>query len=127
MTVAAQQALLLRERWGQRGLQRRLDRVADFCWSVATTEDLRYPTTAGSQDPVQRLVNAWTTELAKLAGAGDRRAFASLSGVYHLMIEPRTLFHPALFAAVARARVAGRGQPNPRPAVLERLGQPQRA
>ena len=126
MTVAAQQALLLRDRWGQRGLQRRLDRVADFCWSVATSEDLRHPTSAGEQNRTQRLVAAWSAELTKLAVAGDRRAAAVFAGVYHLMAQPRTLFHPALFVAVARARVLGRGRPAPRPAVLERLSQPQR-
>ncbi len=126
ITIAAQQAVLLRDHWGQRRLQRRLDQVADFCWSVATTEDLRYPTADGRQNPIQRLVNAWTTELTKLAVAGHRRSLAALAGAYHLMIDPRALFHPALFVAVGRARIRGRGQPAPRPAALERLDQPQR-
>jgi hypothetical protein len=127
MTVAAQQAVVLRDHWGQPGLQRRLDHVADFCWSVATSEDLRYPTTDGQQNRIQRLVNAWTVELTKMAVTGHRRSFAALSGAYHLMIAPRVLFHPALFAAAARARVRGRGRPAPRPAALERLRQAQRA
>jgi 2-polyprenyl-6-methoxyphenol hydroxylase-like FAD-dependent oxidoreductase len=127
MTVAAQQALLLRDRWGRPGLQRLLDRVADFCWSVATSEDLRHPTSVGSQDRMQRIVAAWSAELTKLAVTGDRRASRTFADVYHLMAEPRALFHPALFATVARARLVGRGRPAPRPAVLDGLRQAQRA
>ncbi len=127
MTVAALQALLLRDQWGRPGLQRRLDRVADFCWSVATSEDLRHPTSAGEQNRMQRVVAAWSAELTKLAVTGNRRAYAAFAGVYHLMTRPRSLFHPALFVAVAWSRVRGAGQPAPRPAVLERLSQAQRA
>ena len=127
MTVAAQQALLLRDRWGRPGLQRKLDQVADFCWSVATSEDLRHPTTVGEQNRMQRIVAAWSAELTKLAVTGDRRAYATFAGVYHLMTRPRSLFHPALFVAVAWSRVRRRGQPAPRPAVLDRLRQAQHA
>ena len=127
MTVAAQQALLLRSRWGRPRLQRQLDRVADFCWSVATSEDLRHPTSVGEQNRMQRIVAAWSAELTKLAVSGNRRAYATFAGVYHLMTQPRSLFHPALFVAVAWSRVRGRGQPAPRPAVLDQLRQPQRA
>jgi flavin-dependent dehydrogenase len=127
MTVAAMQALLLRDRWGRPGTQRRLDRVADFCWSVATSEDLRHPTSVGEQNRMQRIVAAWSAELTKLAVTGDRRAYAAFAGVYHLMTGPRSLFQPALFVAVAWSRVRGRSQPAPRPAVLDRLRQAQRA
>jgi hypothetical protein len=127
MTVAAQQAMLLRDRRGTPGLQGRLDRVADFCWSLATTEDLRHPTSPGELTRVQRLVAGWTAELARLAERGIGRPYRTFVGVYHLMIEPRALFHPALFAEVAWARVRGRSQPAPRPAVLDRLRPAQHA
>ena len=65
---------------GAPGLQRRLDRVADFCWSVATSEDLRHPTSAGEQNRPQRIVAAWSAELARLAVAGDRRAYRTFAG-----------------------------------------------
>ena len=121
ITVAAQQAVRLREHWGRPDLQRRLDRVADFRWSVATSEDLRQPTCEGEQNLAQRLATAWSAELARLAVAGDERAFRTFARVYHLMIEPQALFPPALFAEVARARVRGHGPPAPRPEVLDRL------
>ena len=75
---------------------------------------------------MQRIVAAWSAELTRLAVIGNRRAYATFAGVYHLMTQPRSLFHPALFVAVARSRVRGRGQPAPRPAVLDQLRQPQR-
>jgi hypothetical protein len=127
MTVAAQQAVRLRDHWGRPDLQRRLDRVADFCWSVATSEDLRHPTSAGQQNLAQRLMGAWSIELARLAVAGNERAFWTFARVYHLMIEPRALFAPALVAEVARARVRGHRPPAPRPDVLDRLRSPQPA
>lgn len=124
ITVAAQQALKLRDAWGRPDLQRRLDRVADFCWSVATSEDLRQPTSAGSQTAAQKVAAAYSMRLARLATAGDERAFWTAAQVYHLMIEPRALLSPALAANVARAGVRGFGPPAPRPEVLNRLRTP---
>ena len=98
-----------------------------FCWSVATSEDLRQPTSEGRQNPPQRIIAAWSAELAKLAVAGDRRAFYTFSRVYHLMAPARELFHPALFLTAARSVFRGRGRPAPRPAELEALRQGQPA
>ena len=127
MSVAAQQAVRLRDHWGRPDLQRRLDRVADFPWSVATSEDLRQPTSEGQQSLAQRLATAWSAELARLAVAGNERAFRTFARVYHLMIEPQALFAPALVAEVAQARVRGHQPPAPRPEVLNRLRSPQPA
>ena len=121
ITVAAQQALLLRNAWAARRLQRRLDGVADFCWSVATSEDLRHPTSAGQQNLGQRVVGRWSTELAQQATAGDRLAYRAFARAYHLMARPLVLFHPALFVTAAWSAIRGRGAPAPRPEVLERL------
>lgn len=127
MTVAAQQAVRLHDHWGRPDLQRRLDRVADFPWAVATGEDLRHPTSPGEPDPVQRLAGAWSAELARLATAGNERAFWALTRVYHLMLDPRALLSPGLVAEVARARVRGPRPAAPRPEVLNRLRSPQPA
>ena len=121
ITVAAQQAVRLRDAWGAADLQRRLDRVADFCWSVATGEDLRQPTSVGSQTAAQKAAAAYSMQLARLATAGDERAYWTAAQVYHLMIEPRALLSPALAASVARAGVRGYGPPAPRPEVLNGL------
>jgi 2-polyprenyl-6-methoxyphenol hydroxylase-like FAD-dependent oxidoreductase len=124
ITVAAQQAVKLRDAWGRPDLQRRLDRVADFCWAVATSEDLRQPTSGGSQNLAQQALGAWSAQLARLAAGGDEQAFWTFARVYHLMIEPRALFSPALTLGVARATVRGFGPPAPRPEVLDRLRTP---
>ena len=121
ITVAAQQALLLGDGWPARGLQRRLDGVADFCWSVATSEDLRHPTSAGQQNLGQRVIARWSTELAKQATADDRLAYRAFARAYHLMARPIVLFHPALFLDAALSAVRGRGAPAPRPEMLGRL------
>ncbi len=127
MTVAAQQALMLRDAWSARRLQRRLDAVADFCWSVATSEDLRQPTSAGQQTLGQRVMGRWTTELARQATTGDRLAYQAFARAYHLMASPLVLFHPVLFLNAARAAIRGRGAPAPRPQVLEALREAQPA
>ena len=127
ISVAAQQAMLLRDAWQAPRLQRRLDRVADFCWSVATSEDLRQPTSEGRQNLPQRILGAWTAELSRLTVAGDRRAYRTFSRVYHLMAPAHELFHPALFLAAARSAVVGRGRSAPRPEELEALRQAQPA
>jgi flavin-dependent dehydrogenase len=121
ITVAALQALLLRDRWQARRLQRRLDRVADFCWTVASGEDLRQPTSEGRQDLGQRVLARWSMELGRQAVAGNQRAYRTFVLAYNLMAPPILLFHPALFLSAVRAAVAGRDAPAPRPEVLEAL------
>ncbi len=71
ITVAALQALLLRDKWRTPRLQRRLDGVADFCWTVATSEDLRQPTSAGQTEP--RSTGARPLERGARPAGGDRR------------------------------------------------------
>ena len=121
ITVAAQQALLIRHRWRTRRLQRGLDGVADFCWTVASGEDLRHPTSDGRQNLGQRVLARWSMELGHQAVAGNHRAYRTFLMAYNLMARPVVLFHPALFLNAARAALRGRGAPAPRPDVLEAL------
>jgi 2-polyprenyl-6-methoxyphenol hydroxylase-like FAD-dependent oxidoreductase len=125
ITVAACEALLLRQALArglrpgdERRLLRRFGSVAALPWAIATGEDLRYPTSEGTQSAAQALLGRWTRELGRLSVHGDARAQATLSRVYHLMAPPVSLFHPALLAAAARARVLGVGPPCPRPQTL---------
>ena len=128
ITVAACEALLLRQALATRlgpGYTRRLLRkfaaVVSLPWAISTSEDLRYPTSAGRQSLPQALLGQWTRQLSGLAAHGDRRAHAVLARVYHLMGSPALLFHPALAAAALRARLTGYGPPVPRPAALDAL------
>lgn len=135
ITVAACQAQLIREALkfertpiGQgpletRRLQRQIGAVADLPWSVATAEDLRHPSSSGSQTVLQRLVGLWSAQLARLAAHGDRGAYLAFARVYHLMAAPATLFNPAVIMSACRAAVRGMPEANPRPRVLNALAQ----
>jgi flavin-dependent dehydrogenase len=133
ITVAACQALLIRDALKHdrtpaghgpmetRRLQRRIGAAADLPWTVATTEDLRHPSSTGSQSRLQRLVGLWTAELARLAAHGDRGAFLAFARLYHLMASPAMLFNPAVIFSACRAAVRGMPEVNPRPRALNAL------
>ena len=133
ITVAACQAQLIREALKHdhgavdrrpmetRHLQRRIGAAADLPWSVATTEDLRHPSTAGSQTLLQRLVGLWSAQLARLAAHGDRGAYLAFARVYHLMASAAMLFNPAVIFSACRAAVRGMPEVNPRPRALNAL------
>jgi flavin-dependent dehydrogenase len=133
ITVAACQALLIRDALKHdrtpaghgpvetRRLQRRIGAAADLPWTVATTEDLRHPSSTGSQSRLQRLVGMWTAELARLAAHGDRGAFLAFARLYHLMASPAILFNPAVIFSACRAAVRGMPEVNPRPRALNAL------
>ena len=132
IAVAACEAVLLRDalrrnridRAGAvdtRALQRRFAGVTELPWSIATGQDLRFPTSDGSPTRWGALSNSWGMELGRLAGHGNRRAASTLSGVYHLMLPARHMFHPALVIAATRGRLFGLGPAIPRPAGLPPL------
>jgi flavin-dependent dehydrogenase len=139
ITVAACQAQLIRESLkhdratGGRGpietrhLQRRIGAAADLPWSVATTEDLRHPSTAGSQTWLQRLMGLWSAQLARLATHGDRAAYLAFARIYHLMASPAMLFNPAVIISACRAAVRGMPEVNPRPRALNALSESRNA
>lgn len=125
ITVAACEALLLRRALDrghhpgtERRLLRRFARLTALPWGVATSQDLRLPSSDGAPGRLQGLLGRWTGEVVLLSAHGDRRAQRALAGVYHLMAPPRALAHPALVAAWARARVTGYGPANPRPRIV---------
>jgi hypothetical protein len=128
ITVAACEALLLRDVLAgepapgyARRLHKQFAKVLSLPWSIATSEDLRYPTSTGKQSPPQAILGRWTRELGRLASHGDLRAQAVMHRVYHLMGSPALLFQPQLIAAAVRARRRGYGPACPRPASLEAL------
>jgi hypothetical protein len=136
ITVAACQAQLIRDALkhdrasagrgplATRRLQRRIGVVADLPWSVATMEDLRYPSSSGSQTRAQRLMGLWTAQVSRLAAHGDRGAYLALARVYHLMAAPAMLFNPSVIFSACRAAVRGMPEENPRPRVLNALAEP---
>ncbi|MEE1835797.1 NAD(P)/FAD-dependent oxidoreductase [Streptomyces sp. SP17KL33] len=148
ITVAATQALLLREAlatrprpgW-ERRLMRRLHRAADLPWAIATGEDRRHlgkasqaaPDTAGAPktpgiprplDALDALFGRWSGEVDRLAVHGDLRAQRALDRVYHLVGSPAGLLHPALLTAAARARLLGLPPASPRPPIGAEAARP---
>lgn len=128
ITVAACEALVLRDGLtgglrprDARKLMRRFAAAAALPWSVAVGQDLRAPTTEGTQTRSQALTNAWARELTRLAVHGNARAMSVMTRLYHLMGSPRMLLHPALLGAALRARVVGYGPAAPRPAGLDAM------
>jgi flavin-dependent dehydrogenase len=124
ITVAACEALLLQRamRRGLRpGAERRLlrdfARLTALPWAIATSEDLRLPTSTGTPTRAQALLGRWSREVARLSAHGDDRAQWALTRVYHLMSSPVVLFHPALVLAATRARLRDGGRANPRPRI----------
>ncbi len=131
ITVAACEAVLLRQVLAAalapgytHRLLRKFAAVVSLPWAIATSEDLRYPTSKGPQALPQALFGQWARHLARLAVHGNPRAHAVLSRVYHLMGSPAQFFHPALVAAALQVRLTGYGPPAPRPASLAALAPP---
>lgn len=125
VAVAACEALLLRDalqrgwrRDSGRRLLRDFARLTALPWDIATSQDLRKPTSDGVPSVVAALTGRWTEELNRLSVHGDERAAWALTRVYHLMASPRVLMSPRLMAAAARARISGYGPRNERPRIV---------
>ncbi|MGV2068408.1 FAD-dependent oxidoreductase [Agrobacterium sp. 22-226-1] len=121
MTIAACQALLLRDRLrsgqilgAEHDVMRRLGRMAELSWEIATGEDLRY-TTTGERKWMQMFFDSWGTQIDRLSAHGDLRAQRILDRLYHLVGSPLELFHPLLVGAVLKAQLLGLPAPLPRP------------
>jgi 2-polyprenyl-6-methoxyphenol hydroxylase-like FAD-dependent oxidoreductase len=114
MTVAAGQALLLRDllEHGTGRLARRFfrqaARVIDSPWSIATLSDLRFAEIEGPRPAGTRVANAYLDRYHRAAAADPALATAFLQ-VAHLVEPPATLFAPRLLrkALLARRRPGG--------------------
>lgn len=136
ITVAASQGVVLRHAlqggWHQLHhsgrqlrhsgqLQRRLAACAAVPWAIATSEDLRFPTSEGRQSVDQVVLGAWARELGRLVAHRDMRAADLMGRVYNLVASPVVLAHPALIWSAVRARLRGYGPASTRPEPLEAL------
>ncbi|WP_194092438.1 FAD-binding protein [Ornithinimicrobium flavum] len=129
IAVAACEGVVLRDalRAGwlpgrERHLLRQLARLTALPWAIASSEDLRLPSSEGSPGVLQDLMGRWSREVTRLAAHGDARAQRTMSSLYHLMVGPRVLLDPRLLVAALMSRITGAGSPNPRPQIV--LGQP---
>ncbi|KJE21907.1 flavin-dependent dehydrogenase [Frankia torreyi] len=107
MTVAAQQALVLRdclrEGEGLGGLPGRFYRavgpVLDVAWDMATSSDLRYPAVVGRRTLRGRVTGSYAARAQRRAHR-DPAVARTLMRVVHLAEPPTALLRPALAARV---------------------------
>jgi 2-polyprenyl-6-methoxyphenol hydroxylase-like FAD-dependent oxidoreductase len=119
MTVAAMTALALdhglaahQRRAGANltGLARRLQQQAATtnaaAWTMATVEDLRYPTTQGARaDLPTRVMHRYTDRLLTVAN-GNPKVNTAFVNVVNLQHPPASLFHPRVLLPVLLGRHA---------------------
>ncbi|CAJ61855.1 FAD-dependent oxidoreductase [Frankia alni] len=128
MTVAAQQALVLRDclSGGLRGLPGRFYRavgpVLDVAWDMATSSDLRYPAVAGRRTLRGRVTGSYAARAQRRAHR-DPAVARTLMRVVHLAEPPTALLRPALAARVL-APGAPRAITPAAPTVRDRLAVP---
>jgi hypothetical protein len=102
MTAAAESAELLDDWLGRpapaRAFQRRLRRLVDTPWLLATGEDYRYPSTEGGRpSPLVRLLHRYVDRVMAVATVDELVDMAFIQ-VLHLLAPPTTLFAPRVMA-----------------------------
>ena len=113
MTVAAQEAMLLRECLdaGAADLARRFfaraAAVIDTPWDIAVGNDLRHPKVAGPRPPKVRFIN-WYLGKLHLAARHDAKLATAFLEVANLEAPPTRLLQPAVVMRVIRGNF-GRG------------------
>lgn len=114
MTVAAQQALLLREavRVGTADLARRFftaaAEVIDTPWDIAVGNDLRHPQVAGPRPAKVKFIN-WYIGKLHLAAERDGDLAKAFLRVANLEAPPQSLLHPLVVSRVIRGNLRRRG------------------
>jgi 2-polyprenyl-6-methoxyphenol hydroxylase-like FAD-dependent oxidoreductase len=99
--------------------QRRLAKVADLPWSIATGEDVRYPSCNQNQNLMQRLMYRWSHRVNQLAAGGHTYSRVTMGSIYHMMAPGIRLFGPRIVGPVLRSLVTGVPASVPRPAALD--------
>ncbi|MGW2329847.1 NAD(P)/FAD-dependent oxidoreductase [Streptomyces sp. NPDC001700] len=110
MTVAAQQALVLRDRLradGADGLgparfYREVAALVDIAWQMSTGSDLRYPGVVGPRTPRSRLVSAYAAR-AQVAAHRDPAVARTFMRVANLTLPPTALLAPPTLLRVLRS------------------------
>jgi len=110
MTVAAQEAALLREclRDGDAHLARRFFESAksaiDVPWEIAVGNDLRHPQVQGPRSPKVRFIN-WYIGKLHMAARQDAVLANAFLKVANLTMSPVRLLHPSVVARVIYGNV----------------------
>lgn len=124
MTVAACEAVALRDALAKHGLQPALARrffaaaakVIDVPWQLAVGADLAIPSVPGPRTAPVRFINAYIARVFR-AAPHDAKVACAFMKVAHLVAPPPSLFAPGI---VARVWWHGRQRRDPRSPVLAR-------
>jgi 2-polyprenyl-6-methoxyphenol hydroxylase-like FAD-dependent oxidoreductase len=115
MTVAAQEAALLRECLGagDADLARRFFNLAttaiDTPWDIAVGNDLRHPQVQGPRSPKVRFIN-WYIGKLHMAARDDGALATAFLEVANLQARPERLLHPAIVLRVIWGNLFRRGR-----------------
>ena len=115
MTVAAQEAVLLREclRDGDANLARRFFKVAkaaiDVPWDIAVGNDLRHPQVQGPRSPKVRFIN-WYIGKLHMAARRDAVLANAFLKVANLTMSPAGLLHPSVVMRVIYRNIKSRAR-----------------
>ncbi len=116
MTVAAQEAVLLREclEGGEANLAQRFFAAAtstiDVPWDIAVGNDLRHPEVKGPRPAKVRFINGYVGKLHLAAQHDEKLANAFLS-VANLVAPPPTLLSPSVAWRVLRGNLTAPAAP----------------
>jgi 2-polyprenyl-6-methoxyphenol hydroxylase-like FAD-dependent oxidoreductase len=109
MTMAALEALALGSRLRSQGrdlnglahnFQRGLPSLLKATWTLSTCEDFRWPTTEGGAPSSTARFTHWYVDRLFELMPNDQTIVESFLAVQHLLVVPRVLFRPSLFARV---------------------------
>ena len=125
MTVAAQEALILKQcllRAGLSDLAQRFFKgvaeIVDIPWHIAVGNDLRNPRVKGARPPMLRFIN-WYIGKLHLAAVHDTTLAMAFLNVINLMTPPTALLSPAIAWRVWRG--CGRSAPSVSSPAIERV------
>lgn len=115
MTVAAQEAVLLRDclKAGNADLAQRFFAAAattiDTPWDIAVGNDLRHPQVEGPRSPKVRFIN-WYIGKLHMAARHDAKLATAFLEVANLEAPPTQLLHPAIVMRVIGGNLRRRGR-----------------
>jgi len=88
--------------------QRQLARMLEVPWSLATSEDYRFPGTTGGQRSMALRFVHWYLPRLQLLSVEQRDVYIKFTQVLHLLAPPSILLHPGLVARVLLNAFRGR-------------------
>ncbi len=90
--------------------QKRLAKVSEGAWLLATGEDFRYPTTEGGQRTWMTRFTHWYIDRVYVAMPTSIEITRMFTEIAHLLKPPTALFHPRIMVEALRYILANRGK-----------------